>query len=152
MKGIIIREAKSEDVPVLKEMEQGVIRAERPYDPTIRPDPVTYYDLDEMVASDDYYLVVAEKEGRILSSGYAAVRQARPYLDHRQYALLGFMFTLPNYRGQGINGRIIGELKKWAKTRGLKEIRLTVYVDNDPAIKAYEKQGFKKHLIEMRLV
>ena len=49
------------------------------------------------------------------------------------------MYTLPEYRGQGINGRIIADLKRWAVSRGLTEIRLTVYY------------GFKRHLVEMRL-
>ncbi|MGB5500466.1 MAG: GNAT family N-acetyltransferase, partial [Maribacter sp.] len=31
------------------------------------------------------------------------------------------------------------------------EIRLTVYDENHAAIRAYEKVGFKKHIIEMRL-
>ena len=42
-------------------------------------------------------------------------------------------------------------LKNWAYSKEIFEIRLTVYQDNLPAIKAYEKAGFKKHIIEMRL-
>ena len=63
----------------------------------------------------------------------------------------GFMYTAPSFRGSGINARIIDVLKDWALTKGLREIRLTVYEDNLAAIRAYEKYGFKKHLIEMRL-
>ena len=61
------------------------------------------------------------------------------------------MFTLPEYRGRGVNTKIIEKLKQWSFSKGLKEIRLTVYEDNHNAIKAYEKVGFKKHIIEMRL-
>ena len=34
---------------------------------------------------------------------------------------------------------------------GLPEIHLTVYPDNAPAIRAYEKVGFEPYILEMRL-
>jgi ribosomal protein S18 acetylase RimI-like enzyme len=61
------------------------------------------------------------------------------------------MYTDDQYRGMGINAKIVEALKSWSLERKFKEIRLTVYNDNLPAIKAYEKVGFKKHIIEMRL-
>ena len=151
MKGLIIRDAVPDDLPVLKAFEQELVRAERPFDPTIRPDPVSYYDLAAYVRSDDVKVVVAEIEGTLISSGYAYAKPARSYLDHKEYAHLGFMYTVPEYRGKGINRRIIEVLMDWAKENGLLELRLTVYHDNFPAIKAYEKVGFQEHLNEMRL-
>ncbi|XHR98302.1 GNAT family N-acetyltransferase [Mucilaginibacter sp. UC70_90] len=62
-----------------------------------------------------------------------------------------FMYVLPAYRGMGVNQAIIEELKKWIVEQGLTEIRLEVYNDNIGAIKAYEKAGFKKRMIEMRI-
>ena len=151
MDQIIIRKAHIGDLEELLQMEQGIIEAERPFDPTIRQPPVVYYNLKDMLEDDAYYVLVATAEGRIVSSGYATTKPARPYLDHTHYAYLGFMYTLPEYRGKGINGRIIEELRMWAREQGLNEIRLTVYPENLPAIRAYEKVGFVKHLIEMRI-
>ena len=151
MDDILIREATIKDLEPLLEMEQGLISAEKPFDPTIRQPPVVYYDLKSMLQKEAYYVVVAEKDDQIVSSGYATVKPARPYLDHKEYAYLGFMFTLPEYRGRGINSRIVEVLKKWARSKGLFEVRLTVYPENQPAIRAYEKAGFVKHLIEMRI-
>lgn len=151
MENITIRQATIEDLPVLLNIEQELIKAERPFDVTIRPDPVSYYDIEEFILSKKVEVVVAEHEARIVSSGYARAKKARSYLDHSEYALLGFMFTLPEYRGRGINQKIVSQLIKWSNNRGFKEIRLTVYAGNTPAIKAYEKAGFKKHITEMRL-
>lgn len=148
---IRIRTATPEDLEELLLMEQGVIEAERPFDPTIRKPPVVYYDLKRMLEDDAYHVLVAIADGRIVSSGYATSKRARPYLDHTHYAHLGFMYTLPEYRGKGINGRIIERLCDWAAKQGLAEIRLTVYPENTPAIRAYEKMGFVSHLIEMRI-
>jgi ribosomal protein S18 acetylase RimI-like enzyme len=151
MEGIQIREATSEDLSALLSLEQQLIEAERPFDPTVRQPPVVYYDLAQMLSSDAYYVLVVEYDGQIVSCGYGTTKEARPYLDHTQYAYLGFMYTLEEYRGRGINKLIVDALVAWAKTKGIIEIRLTVYQDNIPAIRAYEKAGFVKHLIEMRI-
>jgi ribosomal protein S18 acetylase RimI-like enzyme len=42
-------------------------------------------------------------------------------------------------------------LKAWATTHRISELRLEVYAENLSAIKAYEKVGFQKHMIEMRI-
>lgn len=148
---VYIREATKADLPTLKSFEQGLIRDERPFDPTIRPDPVHYYDLDALIDDPGTFLVVAEREGELLACGYATRKTPRHYLDHDVYAYFGFMYTRPEYRGLGINGQILQVLRQWARQEGLSEIRLTVYTDNQPAIRAYKKAGFIPHLIEMRL-
>lgn len=151
MKKVKVRDALPEDVPVLLAFEQELIKAERPFDPCIRPDPVNYYDLAAYVQDEGVKVVVAEIEGEIVASGYALTKRARPYLNHDHYAYLGFMYTKPSHRGQGINRMIINTLVDWSRGKGLEEIRLTVYDDNQPAIRAYQKAGFKKHIVEMRL-
>ncbi|MFD0799358.1 GNAT family N-acetyltransferase [Maribacter chungangensis] len=147
---IDIRKATIKDLPVLKAMEQGVISAERPFDPTLAKDPISYYDISSLMANPRAIVLVAVHNEVIVSCGYALEKTAKPYLDHKSYAYLGFMFTLPEYRGQGLNGKILSALKNWANESGLKEIRLTVYNENDAALRAYEKVGFKRHIIEMR--
>jgi len=151
MDEVIVRTATIDDLKVLLEFEQALIKAERPFDITIKKDPVCYYDLKGMLLNDDAAVVLAEYNGAVISSGYVVAKAARPYLDHEEYAYLGFMYTVPEYRGRGVNQKIVDRLKQWAISKGLREIRLTVYSDNVPAIKAYEKAGFKKHLINMRL-
>ena len=151
MDNIKQRTATLNDMDILLEFEQGVIKAERPFDVTLGADPITYYDLEELILSEDACLVVAEIEGEIIGSGYALIKPARHYLNHKFYSYLGFMFTLPDFRGRGVNTKIIERLKQWSDSKGLKEMRLTVYDENYNAIRAYEKAGFKKHIIEMRL-
>lgn len=151
MKGLIVREAQLTDLAVLKSFEQELIKAERPYDPTIRDDATSYYDLKDYITRDEVFVVVAVYEDEIVSSGYVFAKPARSYLDHEFYAHMGFMFTLPEFRGKGINQKIIKALSEWASEKNLVEARLTVYNDNHGAIRAYEKAGFSKHLNEMRI-
>jgi ribosomal protein S18 acetylase RimI-like enzyme len=139
------------DLPLLLKFEQEIINAERPFDVSIKKGAVSYYDIEAMIQDPQACIVVAEIEKKVVASGYAIPKKARHYLDHEYYAYLGFMYTDQQYRGKGINAMIVDELKKWSESAGFKEIRLTVYNDNLSAIKAYEKVGFKKHIIEMRL-
>ncbi|HXO75596.1 MAG TPA: GNAT family N-acetyltransferase [Puia sp.] len=61
------------------------------------------------------------------------------------------MYVVPEHRGKGVNRLIVDALSKWARAQNITELRLDVYNDNSPAIAAYEKAGFKKHMILMRL-
>lgn len=148
---IHIRQATEADLPVLLNCEQEVISAERPFDPTIKEGKTSYYDLLELMGNTNALVLVACDEDAIVATGYALEKAARHYLDHETYAYLGFMYTQPRYRGRGINGQLIQKLQEWAIAQGLAEVRLTVYDENEAALRAYEKVGFKKHMVEMRL-
>ena len=150
MTDIIIRPATQNDLATLLEFEQGIIKAERPFDPTLKEDPISYYDLEAMIGSNEAAVLVAIRHDEIVGSGYALVKEAKNYVDHERYAYLGFMFVPEQYRGQGINKKIIEAFKEWAVGMGLREIRLEVYAENTNAIKAYEKTGFTAHMLEMR--
>ncbi|WP_462255517.1 N-acetyltransferase family protein [Ferruginibacter sp.] len=150
MKQIIIRKAVMTDLERLLEFEQGVIAAERPFDPTLKKGKINYYDIEKMIAAADVEIVVAELDGEIIGSGYARIEDAKPYLQHQQHAYLGFMYVDPNHRGKGVNKKIIDALVEWCNLQNITELRLDVYQSNEDAIKAYEKVGFIKHMIAMR--
>lgn len=42
-------------------------------------------------------------------------------------------------------------LGDWARTKGLDELRLDVFADNQRAIRAYATAGFQANTLEMRL-
>ncbi len=147
----LVRKANLNDVPVLLEFEQGLIKAERPMDKTIADGQISYYNVRDFITSPDAELYVAELNGEIVASGYAKKITDRAYLKHTHYAYLGFMFVPPEHRGNGYNQLVLDALIEWAKQGGLFEIRLDVYHVNQPALRAYQKAGFKNHLINMRL-
>jgi len=146
-----VRKATKEDIPILMEFMKGLVEAERPMDPTIKDGHVIYYDLLKIITNECSELYVVEKDTEIVASGYAKIKDDRPYLKHEKQGYLGFMYVPKNHRGNGYNKLIIDVLLVWCKERGIDEIRLDVYDVNHQAIRAYEKAGFKKHLINMRL-
>ncbi|MGB4845947.1 MAG: GNAT family N-acetyltransferase [Ferruginibacter sp.] len=145
-----IRKARLQDLDKLLVFEQGVIAYERPFDATLQQGQIHYYDIEKMIIATDVELLVAEIKGEIVGSGYARIENAKPYLKHPQHAYLGFMYVVPEQRGKGINKKIIDALEKWAASKNITEMRLDVYQPNEAAIKAYEKVGFAKHMVEMR--
>jgi RimJ/RimL family protein N-acetyltransferase len=151
MNKINIRKARLEDLNILLEFEQGIITAERPFDPTLKEGKINYYDIEKMITASHIEVLIAVIDSEIVGSGYARIETAKPYLNHENYAYLGFMYTDPKHRGKGVNANIIEALKKWCQSQNITELRLDVYNDNPSAIRAYEKVGFKKHLVNMRV-
>lgn len=95
--------------------------------------------------------MVAETDNKIVGSGYADIKKAEPYLKHAEYGYIGLMYVRPQYRGKGINQQVLQRLKEWLIREQIKEIRLVVYDENVLAKNAYQKAGFKGHVLEMRL-
>jgi ribosomal protein S18 acetylase RimI-like enzyme len=148
---VTVRKAAAGDLDVLLAFEQAIIETERPFDPTIRTgNNVHYYDLAALVSSPNAHVVVAEIDGAIVASGYARVDASELYLKHTRHSYLGFMYVVPEYRGHGINKKILDELEAWSLSRGVTEMRLEVYAENTAAIRAYEKSGYSGLVLEMR--
>ncbi|WP_459211480.1 GNAT family N-acetyltransferase [Aquimarina rhabdastrellae] len=145
------RKATPEDLPVLLAFEQGIVEAERPFDTTLKEEKISYYDLLELVEEETSEVYVVTYKEEIIASGYVKILEAKPFLKHKTYGFLGFMFVKDAHRGKGINKLIINVLCDWCKARDIHEIRLDVYDQNESAIKAYEKAGFEKHITTMRL-
>ncbi|UKB83409.1 GNAT family N-acetyltransferase [Chryseobacterium sp. MEBOG06] len=149
---MIIREATEKDLEILLTFEQGIVTAERPFNSTLKDGEIHYYDLSEFIKSPDAILIVAEEDNEIVGSGYALIKKPeKDYNNFENYAYLGFMYVKPEYRGKGINKVITDELVGWSKSKGISEVRLDVYTQNESAIKAYEKAGFEPLLLTMRL-
>ena len=146
-----IRKAILEDLPKLLEFEQLLIKTERPMDPTIKEGKISYYDIGAFIQQKDTEVLLVETNSKIVASGYAQIKGDRHYLKHDLQGYLGFMYVDKAHRGLGLNKLLIDALIQWCKERDVNEIRLAVYQDNPSAIRAYEKAGFKKHLITMRL-
>jgi len=147
----IFRSATARDIDALRQFEQGIVSAERAFDPTLKMEPVQYYDIEKMIVDEQVRFVVAERANELIGCGFARIDNAKACLSHAQQAYLGLMYVDSRYRGQSINGGIVERLKQWCRSKGVTELRLDVYSDNLIALGAYEKAGFSRHMIEMRL-
>jgi GNAT superfamily N-acetyltransferase len=151
MSDLIIRAAVQADLSILKEFEQGIIATERPFNDCLKPEHICYYDIGALIDGENSSVMVAEENGVIVGSGYARIRESKAHLTHDFHAYLGFMYVASTHRGQGINQLVIQALINWGKEQGMQEFYLEAYADNESALKAYEKLGFKASLVEMKL-
>ena len=151
MNEIVVRPAVLADLDVLTEFERGIIESEQPLDHLIRTDDdVRYYDLTALIASPDVELVVAELDGKPIGCGYARIETSKAFLQHHQHAYLGFMFVRPDHRRKGVNKFIMMALEAWCAAKGVSVLQLEVYTANQAAIRAYERAGFTRNILEMR--
>ena len=148
---IEIRRAIEADIETLLVFEQEIIAVERPFDNTLKEGEIHYYDLIKLISAKRAEVLVAVVNNEIVGSGYAKTLPAEPFQKYTEYAYLGFMYVKPEFRGQGINQKILNGLIDWAKSQNLTEIRLEVYDKNTRAKNSYLKAGFKPNLLEMRL-
>lgn len=148
---IEIRKALETEIETLLVFEKGIVDAERPFDNTLKEGKIHYYDLLELIRSDKAEVLVAVINDEIAGSGYARILPAEPFQKYTRYAYLGFMYVKPEFRGQGLNKKIVNTLVDWAKSKNITEVRLEVYYQNTIAKNSYLKAGFKPNLLEMRL-
>lgn len=66
-KHLEIREAIQEDLPILQEFEQGVIQYERPFAANLKKDPISYYDLEDLIQRKDALVLVAMIQNKIIA-------------------------------------------------------------------------------------
>ncbi|WP_299315205.1 GNAT family N-acetyltransferase [uncultured Aquimarina sp.] len=147
-----IRPAKIEDLPTLLDFEQKIIEAETSMDSTLKTDEkISYYNLGEYIKVDHTEVVVAEIDGKVVGSGYGQIRDRKEYFKQEKLGYIGFMYVKEAFRGQGISQGIIQYLSDWFAAKDIEEVQLDVYDQNPIAIRAYEKAGFEKYLIRMRI-
>ena len=83
---MIFREATIKDLPQLYVLEQYVIEAERPLNPSIKKQDTSYYDIEMLINSDKSQLIVVEDNGTIVATGYAQIRESDRWHDHCHHA------------------------------------------------------------------
>lgn len=83
--------------------------------------------------------IVAEVEGKVVGHGNLTVQSA-PRRAHIGEIVVG---VDDGFVGRGIGAAILAALLDVADNwRGLKRVELTVYADNEPAIRLYTRYGF----------
>lgn len=150
IKNITTRSATNNDLPQLTQFLEELVEAERPFDPTLVDGKIVYYDIQELILDKETEVLVAEYDNKVIGCGYGQIRAGKVYEKHEFFGYLGFIFVKPEFRGNGISRLLIKDLKNWVLSKGITEVRLEVYHEHEAAIKAYEKDGFKKLLTTMR--
>ena len=95
--------------------------------------------------------VVAEDEGRVIADAVIYLFETMPDEVNVKglTAMLYNVYTLPEYRGQGIMARMLPEVIRLAKEAGAVELKMTA---EKKAIPLYERMGFHVNDDAMKMV
>lgn len=89
----------------------------------------------ELLSIDYARYLVAEADGKVVGSAGMRVVYGEGDIDN--------VVVDTGYRGNGIAGALVSELIALGESEGVKEFTLEVRASNAPAIRVYEKAGFK---------
>ena len=145
------REANSNDLSQLLEIEQCLIDFERSFNLSLKSKNAIYCNFPHLISYGDSYLLVVELSGKIIGTGYAQIRNSKKALMHPKHSYMGFIFVSPEHRGRALNQKIMDRLIEWSQSKRVNDFYLSVYSQNESALKAYGKAGFKPCLVEMKL-
>lgn len=150
MSGVVFRPATRADLPsivrMLAEDDLGS-RRERFEEPL----PASYYEAFEQIDSDpNHELIVAELDGEVIGTLHLMFLPSVSFQGGLR-AQVESVRVEEKYRGRGI-GR---EMMKWAiekaQARGAHLVQLTTHKSREDAHRFYERLGFEKSHVGMKL-
>lgn len=119
---------------------EGVVRLNRSLESALRA-------LYERAYPDSYFDTRMLDTGKFfgLQENDALIAVAGIHVYSREYgvAALGNIATHPDYRGQGLAGKVTARLTRELVNEGL-TVTLNVAADNEPAIRCYSRLGFER--------
>lgn len=148
---LLIREAELKDLKELNELQQCLVKFERPFDDGIPAEgDVNYYDITGLINDDFTYFIVAELEGKIIGCGFAQIRDNLNWAIEKKSGYIGLMVVREEYRRNNTGKLIVENLTGWLMKKNISHIILETYSCNESAISAYKKYGFKEFVLQMK--
>jgi GNAT superfamily N-acetyltransferase len=150
MSELIFRPAKREDLPsivrLLAEDELGSQR-ERFENPL----PESYYEAFEQIGNDsNHELTVAELSGNVVGTLHLAFLPSISYQGGLR-AQVESVRVDERFRGRGIGGEMVRWVIERARRRDAHLIQLTTHRSREDAHRFYERLGFTKSHVGMKL-
>ena len=133
-----VRRAVIGDEPILRELRvQALTDSPQAFSSTLERELArTIDDWRRWLAPGATFVLMAEGEPRGL------VACTRDRLQAAVVDLLA-MWVHPALRGTGAADALVSSVKSWAAEAGATEVRLNVVESNRPAIRCYERAGFR---------
>jgi len=152
---LVIRRARTEDVPTLGRLGALLLREHHAYDrdrfmaPGADPEGGYAWFLGTQLEESDAAVFVAEREGEILGYLYASI-EPRSWKELREVA--GFIHDVvvdERFRRAGVASALVEEAAGWFASRGMPRIVLWTAERNVNAQRLFARLGFRRTMIEM---
>ncbi len=151
----IIRNFKEKDLSTVVRLSKKMIDYHHEIDPYYKPS-VKYENLKddarEWLIERNTKVLVAEIDGGIVGYARGSIERSPMFVTPSKIGIVDDLFVAEPYRKQGIGERLFSGLLDWFKIKKVKNIELSVDFRNEAGIKFWEKLGFFKYKLKMRLV
>jgi diamine N-acetyltransferase len=115
------------------------------------PDPARSPNFVAAILGDpDQGLLVAQVESQVVGLVHLSLRERRPPMAPKRFAVVEAVVVAAAYRGGGIGRRLMAAAQGWAGERGAAEVWLDVWEFNEGAIGFYEALGYETVSRRMR--
>jgi GNAT superfamily N-acetyltransferase len=143
-----IRKATMNDLEAIRKLNQDLFVLENEtLDKTI--DVASSFSADHKKRFIDNikndFVVVAIEDKAVVGYLVGKISEAESYRNVGKIVELDSFLVNEKFRSKKIGHRLVAELKKWAKTRGILRLRTTASAGNIKAIKFYNREGFEDY-------
>ena len=151
-----IRKAKLKDIPQIVNFAVKLIKYHANFDPFYTPaknvEEVYSKFFKRCVYSTNRFLLVAEKNSKIVGYALGELGRRPPVFQLRKIGLISDVFVDEGVRKKGIAKLFLAKLFDWFRSKKLNHVELSVHVKNEMGQKAWLKCGFKSYMSKQRLV
>ncbi|MBN2011993.1 GNAT family N-acetyltransferase [candidate division KSB1 bacterium] len=107
--------------------------------------------IESIIPNDDAFLGVAIEADRVVGYVLAQKTVYPPVFVNTDFCMINDIVLLPEFRNQGKGKMLFDAVVDWSRKKGLDRIQLQVLPENTPALRFYEKLGFKQHLLTLSI-
>lgn len=98
---------------------------------------------------DNLLILIVESEGESIGYALGRIYDEEQSADNGtgQMGLFDELYLDSKARGYGLGQKILDEMMKWFKSRGITRVKLHAFSWNDKAKELYEKNGFSEYAV-----
>lgn len=138
-----VRPGKESDLPEMLRLWREMMDFHARLEPRFRPLPApageqawAAYLEQGIWPSEDWCVLVAEKDGRLIGQIMGAMREAVPVFEPERYGYVTDIVVDPSARRSGVGRALFEALKSWFHDRGASHLQLAV-AHHNPASQAF---------------
>jgi len=111
---------------------------------------VMHEELKEAVKSKDALLLIGILDGRIVGYCHSYIKDNYPIYNQQKLGHIDIFFVKRQFRGRKMSSQFRDKTYAWFRSKGITQVSLDVYLENEPAHSLYETWGFTNMCINMR--
>ena len=106
------------------------------------PDEYLDFDMDEILANEDYFAIFACDGDKPIGLTEAQIKESAEGCESSPVGYLEGWFVQEEYRGKGAVGIMTHAAENWAREKGCTEMASDTWLDNEASIRAHLKLGY----------